>query len=219
MQHHSLHDSLTGLPSRVLLLDRLGQAAARMKRRPDCRFGVLFLAIDPLDVASASLVHEAREKFLIAVSKRLTSCLRDTDTVARLGEDEFIILLNDLSRTSDVLTVADRILRCLETPIPFDGHQVLATASIGIVSSASHLDTAEKLLHNASAAMLRARLRGKPAYAVFDEAADAVRIDCPIELAASGARSAASQLAQDVEPSRERRVVNCVRDPEVSVRQ
>ena len=92
LQHDAFHDSLTGLPNRALLLDRLGQAIARTKRRPDSRFGVLFLDIDGFKLVNDSLGHQIGDQLLIAISRRLESCVREGDTVARVGGDEFIIL-------------------------------------------------------------------------------------------------------------------------------
>ena len=170
LQHNAFHDSLTGLPNRALLLDRLGQAVARTKRRPDCRFGVLFLDIDGFKFVNDSLGHQMGDQLLIAISRRLESCLRDGDTVARLGGDEFIILMHDVTETRDVLGLAERVLECLQTPFLLDGHELVVTASIGIALSTTNIDSAEEMVRNADIAMYRAKSRGKSGYVVFDEA-------------------------------------------------
>jgi diguanylate cyclase (GGDEF)-like protein/PAS domain S-box-containing protein len=170
LQHNAFHDSLTGLPNRALLLDRLGQAITRAKRRPDRRFGVLFLDLDGFKFVNDSLGHQMGDQLLIAISRRLESCLRDDDTVARLGGDEFIILMHDVTDTHDVFSLADRVLERLQTPFSLDGHELVVTASIGIALSTSKFDGAEEMVRNADIAMYRAKDRGKSGYVVFDEA-------------------------------------------------
>ncbi len=177
LQHNAFHDSLTGLPNRALLLDRLGQAVARTKRRPDCRFAVLFLDIDGFKFVNDSLGHQMGDQLLIAISRRLERCLRDGDTVARLGGDEFIVLMHDITDTRDVLGLAERVLECLQSPFSLDGHELFATASVGIALSATYVDTAEDVVRNADIAMYRAKSRGKSAYVVFDEAMHAEAVN------------------------------------------
>jgi diguanylate cyclase (GGDEF)-like protein/PAS domain S-box-containing protein len=170
LQHNAFHDSLTGLPNRALLLDRLGQAVTRAKRRPDCRFGILFLDLDGFKVVNDSLGHQVGDQLLIAISRRLESCLRDDDTVARLGGDEFIILMHDVADTHDVRGLADRVLARLQTPFSLDGHELVVTASIGIALSMPNIESAEEMVRNADIAMYRAKARGQSVYVVFDEA-------------------------------------------------
>jgi diguanylate cyclase (GGDEF)-like protein/PAS domain S-box-containing protein len=177
LQHNAFHDSLTGLPNRALLLDRLGQAVARTKRRPDCRFAVLFLDIDGFKIVNDSLGHQLGDQLLIAISRRLEHCLREGDTVARLGGDEFIILTHDISETRDVLGLAERVLECLQTAFSLEGHELVATASIGIALSAPYIESAEEVVRNADIAMYRAKSRGKSAYVVFDEAMHAEAVN------------------------------------------
>ena len=168
--HNAFHDSLTGLPNRALLLDRLGQAVAWTKRRPDCRFGVLFLDIDGFKFVNDSLGHQTGDQLLIAISRRLESCLRDGDTVARLGGDEFIILMHDVAATHDVVGLADRVLEDLQAPFLLDGRELVVTASIGIALSATNIESAEEVVRNADIAMYRAKSRGKSGHVVFDDA-------------------------------------------------
>jgi diguanylate cyclase (GGDEF)-like protein/PAS domain S-box-containing protein len=176
LQHDALHDSLTGLPNRALLLDRLGQAVARTKRRPDSRFGVLFLDIDGFKHVNDNFGHSAGDKLLIAISRRLERCMREADTVARVGGDEFISLVDDIETAEVVLNLAERILESLRTPFPLDGHEVVISASIGVALSGPADQSAEEIVRNADIAMYRAKSRGKAGFVVFDEAmhADAV---------------------------------------------
>jgi len=168
-EYRMQHDSLTGLPNRALLLDRLGQAVARTKRRPDSRFGILFIDIDGFKHVNDSLGHQMGDQLLIAISRRLERCLRDTDTVARVGGDEFIGLIVGVETTEDIVNIAGRILESLRTPFPLDGHEVVVSASIGVALNNASDDSAEELVKNADIAMYRAKSRGKAGLIVFDE--------------------------------------------------
>ena len=170
LQHDAFHDSLTGLPNRALLLDRLGQAVARTKRRPDSRFGVLFLDIDGFKHVNDSLGHQTGDQLLIAISRRLESCMREADTVARVGGDEFIGLIDDVESAEVILGLAERILESLRAPFPLDGYEVVVTASIGVALGGVSDYTAEEIVRNADIAMYRAKSRGKSGFVVFDEA-------------------------------------------------
>jgi diguanylate cyclase (GGDEF)-like protein/PAS domain S-box-containing protein len=170
LQHDAFHDSLTGLPNRTLLLDRLAQAVARKKRRPDSRFGVLFIDIDGFKHINDSLGHQMGDQLLIAVSRRLERCMREVDTVARIGGDEFISLIDDVDSTEFILSVPDRILESLRTPFSLDGHEVVVSASIGVALSNSSDLSADEFVRNADIAMYRAKSLGKAAFVVFDDA-------------------------------------------------
>jgi len=176
LQHDAFHDSLTGLSNRSLLLDRLGRALARAKRRPDGRFAVLFLDIDGFKFVNDSLGHQTGDQLLIAISRRLEGCLRATDSVARIGGDEFIILMDDVEDTQDVMTLADRVLAELQCPFALNGHELVTTASIGIALSEPGYDRAEEIVRNADIAMYKAKAGGKAAYVVFDEAMHATAV-------------------------------------------
>jgi diguanylate cyclase (GGDEF)-like protein/PAS domain S-box-containing protein len=176
LQHDAFHDSLTGLPNRALLLDRLGQAIARAKRRPDSRFGVLFLDIDGFKHVNDSLGHQTGDQLLIAISRRLEGCIREADTVARVGGDEFIGLIDDVETTDVILSLVERILESLRTPFPLDGYEVVLSASIGVALGGTTDHTAEELVRNADIAMYRAKSAGKAGFVVFDEAMHAIAI-------------------------------------------
>ena len=166
--HDSLHDALTGLPNRVLFLDRLDHAISLTKRRPDRKSAVLFLDIDRFKLINDSLGHIAGDQMLLATARRLDSCLRAGDTLARLGGDEFAILLNDTHDVSDTVRVAERIQRRLISTALLSGHDRSVTASIGIVMITSDYAQSEDVLRDADIAMYRAKASGKARYQIFD---------------------------------------------------
>jgi diguanylate cyclase (GGDEF)-like protein len=109
-------DTLTSLPNRALFIDRLGHAIERTKRRENCLFAVLFLDLDRFKVINDSLGHIVGDELLLTLAQRLTACLRSEDTVARFGEDEFTILLEDIQDISEATQVAERIQTELTRP-------------------------------------------------------------------------------------------------------
>ncbi|MEE8458872.1 MAG: EAL domain-containing protein [Phycisphaerales bacterium] len=174
------HDTLTDLPSRSLLTDRLQQAINRAKRMRGYRFAVLFLDFDRFKIINDSLGHEVGDQLLISISKRLTANLRDIDTPTRLGEgdlsarlggDEFVILLDGISGPRDAVVVAERLQTALSIPHELDGHEVISTASIGIVivTKEGQYDRPEDILRDADTAMYQAKNSGKARHVVFDE--------------------------------------------------
>ncbi|GAB4382676.1 MAG: hypothetical protein Kow00121_43270 [Elainellaceae cyanobacterium] len=165
--HDALHDALTGLPNRLLLTKKLEQAIRCAQQQLTYRFAVLFLDIDRFKVINDSLGHLVGDQLLIAVARRLESCLTDQDTIARLGGDEFIILLEN---PADEARVAARIQIALNAPFDLSGYKVFNTVSIGIVSSATGYQHPDDLLRAADIAMYRAKAEGKARYVVFDTA-------------------------------------------------
>lgn len=165
--HDALHDAMTGLPNRVLFMDRLSQAITRWVRRPNSLFAVLFLDVDRFKVINDSLGHLAGDQLLIGVGQRLTACTRAEDTIARLGGDEFAILLEELTNPAQAIEVAERILAALSRPFLLEGHEVFTSASIGIAFPSEESKTAEDLLRDADTAMYRAKSLGKGRYEVF----------------------------------------------------
>ncbi|HYT95128.1 MAG TPA: EAL domain-containing protein [Gemmataceae bacterium] len=172
-------DALTGLPNRVLLLDRVGRALERSKRDRDYQFAVLFLDLDRFKVVNDSLGHAVGDQLLIAIARRLEACLRSSDTVARctgnatlarLGGDEFTVLLEDIRDLSQAARVAERIEKELEVPFTLGRHQVYTSASIGITLGSAGYDRPEELLRDADTAMYSAKGQGKARYEVFDSA-------------------------------------------------
>lgn len=169
LQHDAFHDALTGLPNRALLLDRLGRAVERTKRRSELRCAVLFCDLDGFKFVNDSLGHQTGDQILIAVSRRLEGCVRTGDTVARLGGDEFLILVDDFEGETDLYALAGRILAELQAPFVINGHELVISVSIGIALSGTASASPEELVRNADIAMYRAKSRGKSAYVVFDE--------------------------------------------------
>jgi diguanylate cyclase (GGDEF)-like protein/PAS domain S-box-containing protein len=168
LRHDALHDNLTGLPNRSLLLEFLEQAIRRSQRRQDYQFAILFLDIDRFKTINDSLGHLVGDQLLIAFAHRLKKCLRAGDTVARLGGDEFVILLEDIASSEEALKVPERIQKALTSAFPLDNQEVFISTSIGITLSASHYELPEQLLRDADTAMYYAKARGKSCYEVFD---------------------------------------------------
>ena len=168
--HNTLHDSLTELPNRTLLMERLGHAIQRSRRKSDFRFAVLFLDLDRFKLVNDSLGHHAGDQLLIAVAKRLKAQLRTTDTVARLGGDEFAVLLEDLATFDDASRVAERMHADLLRPIKIGENEVYTSASIGIVLGTAGHDLPEFVLRSADMAMYRAKTAGRSRYEMFDRA-------------------------------------------------
>ena len=168
--YDAFHDALTGLPNRALFMDRLKYAILRAKRRKDYLFSVLFLDFDRFKVVNDSLGHMVGDQLLIAIARRLETCLRPSDELARLGGDEFTILLDDIRDVSEATAVAEHIHQALKLPFNLNGYEVFTTASIGIALSATGYDRPEELLRDADTAMYRAKEHGKARHAVFDTA-------------------------------------------------
>ncbi|HJN73526.1 MAG TPA: EAL domain-containing protein [Myxococcota bacterium] len=167
--HEALHDDLTGLPNRTLLLDRLAQAIRRSQRQDGAAFAVLFLDLDRFKVINDSLGHLVGDQLLIAVSRRLRQCVRPSDTVARLGGDEFALLLEDIDPEQGAEAAAKRIHDALGVPVVVGGQEVFTSVSIGICHGDGSYGKPEDLLRDADTAMYRAKRLGKARFEVFDE--------------------------------------------------
>jgi diguanylate cyclase (GGDEF)-like protein len=164
----SLHDALTGLPNRTLLMEHLQKALQRSQRNTNYLFAVLFIDLDRFKIINDSFGHVVGDRLLIAVSRILKGCTRETDTVARLSGDEFAILLEDLQDFQEAIAIAERLLDKLTSPIHLEDRKVFAGASIGIVLGAANYQNGTELLRDADIAMYRAKALGKGRYAVFD---------------------------------------------------
>jgi diguanylate cyclase (GGDEF)-like protein len=162
--YSTLHDALTGLPNRSLFTERLRHAMRRAARHPDDLFAVLFLDLDRFKDINDNLGHFAGDELLRAVARRLEACIRPEDTVARLSGDEFAILLESITDTSDAGRVAERIEEALSFPINLAGAEVTTSASMGIVTSSMAHDQPEQLLRSADMAMYRAKAAGRARY-------------------------------------------------------
>lgn len=168
LAHDALHDRLTGLPNRALLIDRLSQAIKRAQREQGFKYALLFLDLDRFKRINDSLGHQAGDQLLIQVADRLSRSIRAVDTVARLGGDEFIVLLEDIDGVRAATEIALRIQESLSSPISLSGQEIRISASIGIALGAQRYHRPDDLLRDADIAMYQAKQNGKARYAVFD---------------------------------------------------
>lgn len=168
LQHAALHDSLTGLPNRALLNDRLEQAMRRRRRQPDAGFALLYLDLDRFKTLNDSLGHSAGDALLMEVARRWQRLIRDYDTLARLGGDEFALLLEGGDDPEVAETKARQMLEALRTPVEINGQGVVSSVSIGIVLAHDGHDSVEELLANADTAMYRAKQAGRNRSVLFE---------------------------------------------------
>ena len=168
LEHEALHDTLTGLPNRNLLMERLELSIRRANRLDDYHFAVLFLDLDRFKVINDSLGHLAGDQLLIVIAHKLQTILREIDLVARLGGDEFVILLDEIKDIQEAIHATQRIFAALQTPLMIGGREVYTTASIGIVLGTKDYAQASHLLRDADIAMYRAKNKGKARYEIFD---------------------------------------------------
>ena len=166
LSHQAFHDSLTKLPNRALLKDRVDHAAARAQRRQRA-LAVLLLDLDGFKAVNDTLGHAAGDTLLTAVADRLLDCVRPTDTCARLGGDEFAVLLEDLASPNDWQVVANRMLESLREPFHLDGKDMFVRASIGVATRGEGGEGADELLRNADVAMYMAKSQGKNRFELF----------------------------------------------------
>jgi diguanylate cyclase (GGDEF)-like protein/PAS domain S-box-containing protein len=168
IRERAVHDPLTGLPNRVLFVDRLEHALARLGRQR-CLCAILFLDLDHFKLVNDSLGHHVGDELLAAAAPRLKQALRSSDTVARFGGDEFGILLEDIASERDAIESAERIAAIFARPFVLSGSEHFVTTSIGIALARGG-ELADELIRDADAAMYRAKERGRARYEVFDEA-------------------------------------------------
>jgi diguanylate cyclase (GGDEF)-like protein/PAS domain S-box-containing protein len=168
MSHQAQHDSLTDLPNRILLQDRLIQGMALAQRHSQ-KLALLFLDVDRFKNVNDSLGHDVGDRLLILVAQRLLSCVRNSDTVSRQGGDEFVILLPELARGQDAAIRAEKILIALSAPYSVDAHRLHVSASVGIVIFPDDGKDADTLLKNADFAMYHAKECGRSNYQFFRE--------------------------------------------------
>lgn len=165
LAHEALHDSLTGLPNRMLFFDRLGQALARAQRRRS-KVAVMLLDLDEFKLINNSLGHAVGDEVLVDVARRLGREVRGSDSVARLGGDEFAFILEDVEAESELATFANRILVTLAMPATADDRATPCRGSLGIVVAEG--DDATSVLRNADIAMYQAKREGQGGYSFFD---------------------------------------------------
>jgi diguanylate cyclase (GGDEF)-like protein/PAS domain S-box-containing protein len=166
--HGALHDVLTGLPNRALLLDRLTRAMARSQRRANYKFAVMFLDLDRFKVVNDSLGHGMGDDLLVEMSRILEKCVRPEDTVARLGGDEFVLLVEDLQDTSQAEGIAQRIHYHLRAPFLIGKREVFTSVSIGIAFNSPEYKVPEEYIRDADIAMYRAKSMGKSRSEIFN---------------------------------------------------
>ncbi len=164
MEHWSTHDWLTGLPNRFLLYDRLEKSIARAKRYQR-KFAVLYIDLNGFKHVNDTLGHAAGDLLLVQVSKRLLGCLRKSDTVARMGGDEFIMLVEEIHSTEDAITAAQRVLESTNQEFKLNQvDQVSITASIGISLFPDHGEEDDILVSCADRALYESKKSGSPGY-------------------------------------------------------
>ncbi len=162
-RHMASHDGLTGLPNRALSMDRLSVALASA-RRNGAMVALLFVDLDGFKAVNDTFGHEAGDIVLKEVARRLSSCVRETDTVARFGGDEFLIVLTEVKEKAAVTRVARKVILALSRPIPLDGEEATLGASIGIAVYPDHAKTPETLVKRADGAMYAVKGTGKNDY-------------------------------------------------------
>jgi diguanylate cyclase (GGDEF)-like protein/PAS domain S-box-containing protein len=166
LAHLAHYDSVTGLPNRVLLHDRLGQTIAQA-RRNSWFVGVLFLDLDRFKLVNDTLGHAAGDLLLKQVAMRLTQALRPSDTVGRLSGDEFAVILSELTSPQNAGLVAQKLIDMFKLPFDLDGNEVFVTASIGITLYPTDSDNIETLIRDADAAMYGAKSAGRNNYQYY----------------------------------------------------
>lgn len=166
LEHQAFHDPLTGLPNRALFLNRLEQALRR-RARDDGHVALLYLDLDGFKAINDTRGHDAGDELLQAVGYRLVGCLRTGDTVARMGGDEFAILLDDGATIDDAHAAAERVLEVLSLPLDVAGEPIAVQASVGLALAGGDASS-ESLLRASDLAMLRAKQAGKAQIAVDD---------------------------------------------------
>lgn len=167
LRHQAFHDSLTGLANRALFVDRLDHAIS-LARRNRRRLAVLFVDIDDFKTINDSLGHVEGDAILVAVAERLRSALRSGDTIARMGGDEFAVLVEDPPAATGPAEVAERLLEVLQAPFMHGGKELFVHASVGVASLTSRQQTADELLRNADVSMYMAKNMGKNRVETFE---------------------------------------------------
>ncbi len=168
--HNALHDPLTGLPNRALIMERLEQAIARSQQIEGYHYAVLFIDLDRFKVINDSLGHATGDQLLIAIANRLSMAIPDNGCVARLGGDEFVILLEEIRTIEAVTQLVSSILADAQTPLTLSGQQVFTGVSIGVVMDRPTYQQPADLIRDADIAMYEAKAQGGNRYQLFDRA-------------------------------------------------
>ena len=169
IRHMAHYDALTELPNRMLLYDRIGQAIAQAQRNQEV-LAVLFIDLDRFKTVNDSLGHAVGDRLLKSVAGLLESCTRGSDTIARIGGDEFVVLLGGLKEPEDARHVAQKVVDVLSEPVMIDGHELKVTPSVGICAYPHDGEDVETLMRNADTAMYYAKQMGRNNYQFFTQA-------------------------------------------------
>ena len=167
--HDALHDTLTGIPNRTLLLDRIRQSLVRRQRYPKTSFAVIFIDLDRFRLVNESLGHVHGDELLILIAQRLKENIPISDTVARLGGDEFSIFLQDIEDAKDASNIAETIQTTFSKPFLLGNREVFASASMGISHSDNNYKNPEEILRDSELAMYRAKRDGKAQNIIFEK--------------------------------------------------
>ncbi len=168
LERQALHDPLTKLPNRLLLMDRACQALTRL-HRSDGVVAMLFIDLDKFKAVNDNLGHDAGDALLVGIAERLAELMRDSDTVARLGGDEFVVLAEEIESAEEARALAERVIAALERPFPLANAEVAMLASVGVSVAHSPEANPEEMLREADQAMYRAKSSGGKRLELFDE--------------------------------------------------
>ena len=168
LKHQARHDFLTNLPNRSIFLERIKSALTRVARHENYNCAVLFLDLDKFKHINDTYGHKAGDELLVSLARRMQTCLRDIDTVARFGGDEFAVLIDDALDLRKTIQVIERIMEATARPFTLDGNEVLTGVSIGVVPDIRGYESAGQVLSDADIALYRAKQGGRGRYEIFD---------------------------------------------------
>ena len=166
--HDAFHDTLTGLFNRALFLNRLDQSIKRLKRNHEALYAVLYLDMDRFKLVNKTFGHVTGDRLLMVIANRLQKLLRDVDTLARFGGDEFAILVEEVGGITDASAMADNVLRQLAAPFRLKKQEIFVTCSIGVVLGSAAYEHPDQVLRDADNAMYSSKEHGGDHYTVFD---------------------------------------------------
>ena len=169
LTQQALRDNLTELPNRILFLERLNRAMTRQRRNSEYRFAVLMIDLDSFKRVNDTLGHQAGDHLLQEVAKRLSACLRSMDTVARMGGDEFAVLLEDFQSNQEAIGITRRLLQAIRQPMNIQDHEIQVSASVGVVLQTARYTSPNDLLRDADISMYRSKELGKNQFKVFSK--------------------------------------------------